>query len=579
MKRAKKRVNPNPPPRRGSYLPWGTPVWVCLAAFLGILYLYSPALNGQFIYDDLSLPFSVNTWNWFLSSWIAGRPVLMFSYWLNHRFSGTDPFSYHLVNVAIHCVNTGLVFLILYRLLMMAGWPQQRTRFAAIAGALVFAIHPLQTESVSYVAGRSESLASLFLLLAYAVFLYCGKEPASPMSWWQALLVLFLFGLGMRTKENAVSLAGILILTDLSWPAPFSIRGLRRSWRLYCLMVPGAIAAAVVVVRSLSASKSAGFSAASLKWYQYGFTEARAIFTYIRMAILPFGQSIDQDYARSHTIMEHGAIYCIIVLAALFVAAIIWRRRYPLSCFGFLMFLIWLAPTSSIIPIADPLVERRMYLPLLGLILIGCDVGSRMRVSRTAAVGMLALLCLVFGKLCYDRNRLWGEPVKLVEMAADSSEYNPRPLIDYADILIQEKRCDLAPPYLERAERLVPHSYFVNATWGRALACLGQYDQAVTKLQAAAQIQPSAKTYELIGLIYSETGRLEQAGEELKHAVELNPDYESAHRSLGLWYERVNNFAAAEQEYRAALSLNHDDLNAQRHLVQVHAMMTQHATP
>ena len=85
-------------------------------------------------------------------------------------------------------------------------------------GALVFAIHPLQTESVSYVAGRSESLAALFLLLAYVVFLYRRNES---ISWVEALLVLVLFGAGIRTKENAVSLAAILILTAFFGPSLF----------------------------------------------------------------------------------------------------------------------------------------------------------------------------------------------------------------------------------------------------------------------------------------------------------------------------------------------------------------------
>jgi protein O-mannosyl-transferase len=547
-------------------------VMACLSTFFGLLYLYSPALHGHFVFDDLALPFNNLGRDGPLSGWMSGvRPTLMFSYWLNYRFFGGDPFSYHFVNLVIHFVNTGLVFLVLCRLLTKAGWKESKVPVASALGALIFAIHPLQTESVSYIAGRSESLASLLMLLAYCVFLYRRKEA---ISWVEAVVVLVLFACAVKAKENAVSLAGVLLLTDVYWPVPFSLRGIRANWRLYSLMVPGIVVACVAVFRLLSTAQSAGFSVATFKWYQYAFTEARAIFTYIRLAVFPVGQSIDQDYPTSHNIMEHGAVFYIILLAALVVLAVLWRRRYPISCFGLLLFLTFLAPTSSIVPIDDALVERRMYLPLVGLILIACELGARVRVSRFSAACVLAILGLVFGKLCYDRNRLWGEPDRLLALAASGAVYNPRPMLNFTEILIQHNRCDLAPAYLERAERRLPNNYYVNAAWGRTLSCLGQLDQAMERLQRAAILHPCSQVYEWIGIVYGQMGRLEQAGIALKKAVELGPDSESAHGSLGLWYEKTNNLDAAKEEYRTAFSLNHADSWAKFAFIRVETMET-----
>jgi hypothetical protein len=545
---------------------------LCLCAFAGILFLYSPALSGHFIFDDSELPFCKATRHAPLVDWISStgvRPLLMVSYWLNYHFWGANPFSYHFVNLIIHCINTGLVFLVLLRLLKIAAWPQQRARVASMIGALVFSIHPLQTESVSYIAGRSESLASLFLLLAYVVFLYRRNES---ISWVEALLVLVLFGAGMKTKENAVSLAAILVLTDMFWPTPFSIRGVERNWRLYCLMIPGTIIAAGAVFRLLATAQTAGFSVATFKWYQYAFTEARALFTYIRLAVFPVGQSLDHDYAPSNTIMEHGAIYYVILLAAVVVVSVILRRRYPLFCFGLLMFLIWLAPTSSIVPLDDALVERRMYLPLVGLILIGCEVGMRLRFSPAAAATVLCLVGLIFGKLCYDRNRLWGEPDKLLELAAANAVHNPRPLLNFTEILIQRNRCDLAPAYLDRAELRLPNNYYVNVAWGRTLACLGHFDQALKRLQSAARLNSSSQVYEWIGLDYAQMGLSEEAGGALKKAVGLDPNSQTAHGSLALWYEKTNDLENAEREYRIAVSIDRDDLWAREGWVRVHAV-------
>ena len=567
MNGAEKPSNPDPniPP-----LHVGLTALACVCAFLGILYLYSPALHGHFVFDDLSLPFCQISRGQALAGWVSGvRPVLMFSYWLNYQFWGAQPFSYHFVNLVIHTCNSALVFLILLRLLRYAGWPQNRRLAASIAGALLFSVHPLQTESVSYIAGRSESLAALFLLLAYAVFLYRRRDA---ISWVESAVVLLLFGLAVKTKENAVSLAGILILTDLYWPHAFSTSQLRRNWRLYTLMVPGVIAAAAAIFRLLATADTAGFSVATFKWYQYGFTEARALFTYIRLSILPLGQSLDQDYPTSHTITEHGALGYLLLLVALVSLSFIWRRRYPLFGFGLLMFLVWLAPTSSIVPIDDALVERRMYLPLLGLILIGCEAASRLRLSPAAGAIAVALIGLVFGKLCYDRNQLWGEPDKLLEAAAANVVYNPRPLLNFTEILLRQGRCDLAPAYLDRAEHKLPNNYYVNAAWGRTLACLGHFDQAVERLQTASRLQPCTQAYEWLGLVYGQMGHQDLAGIALKRAVQLGPDSQSAHGSLALWYEKASQLNDAEREYRKALSLDHSDSWAQIGLIRVHAM-------
>src|SRR5215467_8405542 len=271
-----------------------------LAVLAGAFILYFPALKGGFVFDDLSLGLNAApSAREFHEAILKGRPVLLISYLLNAVLLGNQPFSYHVVNVLIHAINACLVFLVLRRLLGMAGWIEKKAAIAAGIGSLVFLIHPLQTESVSYIAGRSESLASFFMLVAYVIFLY---RPEQSITWVRAIGVLLLFGIAVKTKENSVSLAGVLILTDLMWPRALSMEGMRRNWRLYALMLPGVLGAAFLIFRMLSAAGTAGFSVDNFKWYQYGFTEARAIFAYVRLAVLPIGQALDHDFPSSYTI-------------------------------------------------------------------------------------------------------------------------------------------------------------------------------------------------------------------------------------------------------------------------------------
>uniref|UniRef100_Q027T4 TPR repeat-containing protein n=1 Tax=Solibacter usitatus (strain Ellin6076) TaxID=234267 RepID=Q027T4_SOLUE len=542
-------------------------VWLVLAALIVGASLYSSALHGRFIFDDDALPFQQGIRSASLRVWLAGvRPFLMFSYWLNYRISGSDPYSYHVFNLLIHAVNTGLVFVVLLRLLGLAEWDSAKRHSAAVLGATVFLIHPLATESVSYVAGRSESLAALFLLLAYAVFL---DGYNSPISWGRSAVVMTLFGIAAATKENAVALAGLLLLTDLSWPRPYSIEGLRRNYKVYLLMTPGVALAAVWVGRVLSTAETAGFSLKEVTWYQYGFTQARAVFEYLRLAFFPVGQSVDHDFPVSHAVTEYGAIFYLVLLAALITAAILVRHRYPLATFGFLMFLILLAPTSSVIPIADPLVERRMYVPIVGLILVACQAVKGLRWSNGAVAVLLAILAL-FGGLCYQRNHLWGKPEQVWARAAEDSTRKGRPFLGLAESLIAENRCAEAIPFLERGEQLMPHDFAIEVAWGKVLECQGKLEDALQRLERAAAILPNSFVYQLIGLLYGEMGKKEEAGAALRKAEQLGPGNVSAHCALGLWYESMDDAAAAEREYREALSIDAYSTEAQMGLDRIH---------
>jgi protein O-mannosyl-transferase len=513
-----------------------------LAAFVVELNLYSPSIAAPFVFDDYILPFLQGSPD--LYGWLSGvRPFLMFTYWLNARLSGDSPLGYHLVNLVIHAANTGLVFLVLHRLLEIAGGMSARAvRIASIIGAAVFLVHPLQTESVSYIAGRSESLAAFFVLLAYVVFMY---RRGDSISWAETALVLVLFAVAVTTKENAVALAGVLILTDVYWPQPFSTRGLRNNWKFYAAMAAGAIVAAWEVFQVLAAATTAGFALRSITWYQYGFTEARAIFTYLRMAVIPVGQSLDHDYPVSHTVLEHGAIFYLAALAGLIVLCFVWRRRYPLACFGFFLTLILLAPTSSIVPILDPLVERRMYLPLIGLILIGCEIARRVRMRPSTGYATCAAMLVAFYVLCYQRNILWAEPAQLWAEAALASTTSSRPYANLVDQLVQERRCSVAIPYLRHAEQTRPDDYLIEVAWGRILECVGDKGQALQKLTRAAQIRETAEVYRLMGLLLGEMGKPKEAGIALHRAVAMNPDWPPAHDSLVLWEKWMRAQAAA----------------------------------
>ncbi|MBV9504714.1 MAG: hypothetical protein JO323_06875 [Acidobacteriia bacterium] len=517
----------------------------------------------------MSLPFEHVDRDRPLTAWLAGvRPVLMFSYWLNWKLWGDGPASYHAFNILVHAINTVLVFLVLWRLLTWAGWETKRIRWTAAVGSLIFLIHPLQTEAVSYVAGRSESLAMLLVLLAYSAYLWRRHES---ISWLESFVVLILFGLALATKENAICLAGLIVFTDLFWPKPFSLIGLRRNWRLYALMLPAAALGAGLVLHMLAGAPSAGFSLRTYTWYQYAFTQAGVIFSYVRMALLPAGLSVDHDYPPSHTIFENGAIFWIALLIAVTVLALRFRRRYPVACFGWFFFLIVLAPTSSFVPINDAQVERRMYLPLAGLILIGAELSRQIRIPARAAWILGGVAIVLLGADCYARNQEWSHPEDVLGAAAMHSTRNFRPYLNVVQVLFHEDRCNDAVPYMKRAEELFPADPQVQITWAWIFECMKQPEKGLERLQTVAKKQSYARLYEWIGLLYGEMNRLPEAGEALRKAVALDPRSESAHEALALWYEANKNFAAAELEYQTSVGLDPYNQSAQAGLIRARA--------
>src|SRR5581483_710165 len=297
-----------------------------------------------------------------------------------------DPYPYHLLNILFHAMNAVLTFFIVRKILSLAGPAAARRDLVSAFCALLFLLHPVQTESVSYVASRSENQSLLFFLGAFALFLY-RRRPA--ISWTVSTGVLILFGAALATKEHTFVLPALLLLSDYYWNPGFSFEGIRRNWRLYGPLAAGALGGALFIWKILAAAGSAGFGMKDLPWYQYFFTECRAFFVYLRLFIFPAGQTVDYDFPISRTLFDHGAIFGLLVILLLTAVALWFRRRFPLASYGFLAYLILMAPTSSFVPIRDPIAERRLYLPFLGLLLIAAEFLLRLRVERRAVAGTL----------------------------------------------------------------------------------------------------------------------------------------------------------------------------------------------
>src|SRR5574340_12192 len=282
-------------------------VWAGLAAAIfAALQVYGPVLDGPFLFDDEYLPFRVPNFSDNLRAWLIGvRPLLMFSYWVNFRLSGSETtFGYHVFNVVFHGINAFLIYWIVRKLLALANVENARARLLSLFSAAVFLLHPVQTEAVAYVASRSENFSVMLALGALALFL---RRRTEAVTWARALSVLVLYLAAMASKEHTVALIAIFLLADYYWFPGFSLKGVRRNWRLYLPMALGAVAGLISFIPILLRGGGAGFGLKDLTWYEYFYTQWRALFVYLRLFVLPVGLTADWDFAFSRSPWDHGA--------------------------------------------------------------------------------------------------------------------------------------------------------------------------------------------------------------------------------------------------------------------------------
>jgi len=541
-----------PPAVQRAYWPYVAGI---LVAIFAVFEIYWPAIHGPFLLDDSGMPYTAGTVDPTLSAWVKGlRPLLMFSFWLNYHTSGNqDTFGYHLVNVVLHVLNGSLILLAVRRVLDWAGVEKWHAGVLSVFAAGLFLLHPLQTESVTYIVSRSETLSVFWLLAAYVAFLYRAGDAIYTL---RALAILALFGAAVLTKEHTAVFPALLLLTDFYWNPGFSLLGIRRNWRLYAPIVVGGALAVAFVLRVLGTGPSAGFGIKEFTWYQYFFTECRVIWDYLRMFVLPIGQNVDPDVPISHGIVDHGAILGFAGLIAASVAAWIYRRRFQIASYGWFVFLILLAPTSSFVPIWDPMAERRLYLPFIGLLFIVVDFLRRWKTSRTTLVTALTIVLIIEAAATYQRNQLWASAISLWKDSVSGSpnKYRPRFQLAFAYFLAGDS--GNAIQQFQKTAELGKPTFDLLLDWGLAYDAAGNLDQALDKLKQAAAMEQNAHVYQTIGYVYGKMGKYPEALDALATSQKLDAGFPMTYYTRGNVFEEQGNRAQAAEEYKHALALD-----------------------
>lgn len=502
---------------------------------------------------------------------VTGRPLVNLSLAINYALGGTEPRGYHVFNLLIHAFAGLTLYGVVRRTLLL---PALRDRFGRAAGliavtiAALWVLHPLQTESVTNIIQRTESLVGLFYLLTFYTFVR-GLDSTCPRLWLGLCVISCLAG--MATKEVMVTAPVLILFFDRAFAAGSlgAAWRLRRSWHLG-LAATWLLLLALLIQTGGTRGEGAGLGLGATPW-DYLLTQCRAVVLYLKLSFWPHPLVVDYGTDLVGGLSEVWMQAMLLVaLAALTVVA--WWRR-PKAGFVGAAFFVILSPSSSVVPlVSQTIAEHRMYLPLAAVI-VAVVLLLHQRLGRTA---VLVLLCAapVLGTLTHLRNRDYRSELTLWTDTTGKAPTNARAQINLAEILIKEGRPAEALVAAENAVRLRPNYPEAQNNLAIALIQTGRPDPALVAARRAVELKPDyAGAHSTLGIVLAQFGRLPEAIQHFETALRLAPgaaEAPSLHYNLANALLKSGRFPEAIGHYRTALQ--HDPGLAEAHFNLAHAL-------
>jgi Flp pilus assembly protein TadD len=589
-----------------------SPTWrfTALAALVlgcGLLLAYARTFAAPFVFDDIEAiarnPTIRHLWPLShvfappheLGSTVGGRPLLNLTFALNFAISGQDVWSYHAANLAIHLGGALLLFGILRRAFQLgcvaSSADGRRLDVLALAIAAVWALHPLQTEAVTYLSQRAESLASLFYLATLYAFqravmpqgrfvaedrtstdapaplrTTAADTPASGQALratgWLAISAVACLA-GVATKEIVATAPLIVLLFDRAFVSTTFRSALRQRWGYYAALALSWGLVTALVISTQNRGGTAGLGS-GVSVTAYLLTQARAIVLYLRLAFWPHALVFDYGTELAQGLGEVWPQVALLI--GLLLASVMLLVRRPRAGLAAAGFFILLAPSSSVVPVASQTIaEHRMYLPLAMVVAL-VAVTLEKWTGRVAAV--LVLVCaLVCTGLTWQRNERHRDDIALWSDTVAKKPQNARAQNNLGDALAAAGRIAEALPHYEAAVAIEPGYTDAHSNLGHILALLGRTEEAVRHAALAATAAPtSIDVLTNYGFALTRAGKLEESVVVFQRALRLSPTALDPRYDLGNSYYQLGRYEEAIAEYQKVLSQKPDRHDARFNL-------------
>lgn len=501
-----------------------SPVLIIALGFL----VYGNSLKGKFLWDDKDLVEK----NAYIKDWSnlpklftgdigAGsgnrttsyRPLQMLTLTADYYLWKLNVTGYHLTNTVLHILAALSIFWFAAILF--------NNRLISLLAAVLFVVHPIHTEAVSYISGRSDSLVTIFMLLAFIFYIKALRDN----SFKNHALLLFSYLLALLSKESSLILPALLLLFHLAFKKkirPQVFLPVLAIAIAYCLL-------RLTLLKFVNPAQALLSPPTTLMERIPGFFVA--ITNYIKLLLLPF--NLHMEYGGPlFKFSEPKAVSGVIILCSLIIIGFKKRASNKLLFFCIFWFLITLLPVSHLYPINAYMAEHWMYLPSIGLFFICAKgLGSLYDKKALRPVSLFVIVSLLafYSYLTIRQNDYWREP----------------------------------EAFYERTLKYVPGSARVLHNLATLYSDSGRKDQAIALYKKAIEINPNiAQTYHNLGLTYSEAGNKQEAIASFKKALELDPKFLKAYNDLGLAYSATGDKAQAIEYFKRAAEIDRNNPNA-----------------
>ncbi|MBI5763137.1 MAG: tetratricopeptide repeat protein [Planctomycetes bacterium] len=603
-------------------------ILLLVAIIVATCFAFSNSFLGSFVFDDEGAV--INNGNITSLSPISKffarnspRPFVDLSLAISYAMGGlkSPPIAYHAFNLAVHVLAACLIFDIVRRTLLRIGPsndPQRAAPLVAFAITLLWAVHPLHTQAVTYIVQRSEAMMSVcFLLVLYAAIM--GHDSKKPWGWYTLGIVACLIGMG--TKVVIVAAPIVVLAYDYLYLSANLRDVLKRRGAYYGALLLTIVAALFwtglgnsILNPAPGYEVSVGLGIKGATPFEYLATQAGVILYYLRLSVWPASLCADYTWPTTRAIGE-AALTGLPHLVALGITALGLVRRKPWAFIGVWFYGV-LAPSSSFIPVKDYVVEHRMHLPLaavVALIFFACRWAmirfAFVKPGARAFVGGIVILVVTtaLAARTIARNRDYYTPQTFWYDIVTKQPLNARAWMNYGESLTRLNKMSEAIECYKRSSSLTPESADSFYNLGNAFQKIGAYRDAEKAYQDALRLDPKdLNSYIMLGNVYmtqemvdhaeqqfraaisaagpatdplttakahfnlgntmAKKGRLSEALIEYQNAVRLAPNYEKGLYGLAWCLENLGRRPEAVELYQRCLQLNPQNADAQRQL-------------
>ncbi len=546
-----------------------------LVFFVIVFLIYSNTFRGPFIFDDWNnirynpnLRLTQLTLDNIKRASFEGvapnRPVTNISFALNYYFHHHNIFGYRLVNILVHI--TAGIFLYFFTQVTLQIYPltllDRFQRLIPFFTALIWLVHPIQTQSVTYIVQRTNSLAAMFYILTFLLYVKARLARNRWIRW--ALFVGCLFSsiLAFGSKEISATIPFFIVLYEWYFFQNLSLNWLRHHLPVF---------AGIFILFFILALTYLGFNPfdrilADYKWRDFTLaervlTQFRVVIYYISLLLFPHPSrlNLDHDFQLSHSFFEPVSTLVSAFLILCFVGlAICMAKKERLISFCILWFFGNLLIESSVIGL-EIIFEHRTYLPFMFVSLMAVMLAFRYIKPKWLTTVMLCFVVIICSLWTYERNKVWGDEIVFWKDCVEKSPKKARPHYNLGIALIKMGLVEEAIDHYLQALRIKPDFAKAHNNLGIALNKQDRMEEAVYHYLQALRIKSDfAQAHSNLGVVLDKQDRTEEAIDHYLQALQIKPDYAQAHNNLGAVLDKIGRTEEAIDHYLQVLRIMPD---------------------